>query len=92
MERTGRPAPLLEQHSLLGGVDLVRPGPRPGATVHVDPRWQVGFAKALALVVEHGRKAREASLPRWSRCPRCLRVGDTLREFGLPIVAAATQV
>ena len=55
MERTGRPAPLLEQQSLLGGVDLVRPGPRPGTAVHVDPRWQIGFAKALALVVEHGR-------------------------------------
>ena len=84
MERTGRPAPLLEQQSLLGGVDLVRAGPRPGAPVHVDPRWKIGFAKALALVVEHGRKARVSTeLPRWSRCPRCQRVGDTLREFGM---------
>ncbi len=86
MERTVRPAPLLEQQSLLGGVDLVRPGPggrTQGTPLHVDPRWQIGFAKALALVVEHGRKAREATeLPRWSRCPRCHRVGDTLREFG----------
>ncbi len=87
MERTARPAPLLEQQSLLGGVDLVRPGSRgriQGTSVHVDPRWQIGFAKALALVVEHGRKAREATeLPRWSRCPRCQRVGDTRREFGV---------
>jgi hypothetical protein len=75
MQRTGRAAPLIEQQSLLGGVDLVRPGPRPGT---------VGFAKALTLVVEHGRRARQATdLPRWSRCPRCQRVGDTMREFGM---------
>src|SRR5215467_14296267 len=83
MERTARLAPLLEQHSLLGGVDLVRPGPRPGPPVHVDPRWQIGFAKALALVVEHGRKAREATeFPRWSRCPKCQRVETPCASSG----------
>jgi hypothetical protein len=90
MERTARTARLIEQHSLLGGVDLVRPSPgrsRAGQTIHVDPRWKVGFAAALALVVEHGRRARDtAELPRWTRCPRCQRVGDTVRDFGVRLV------
>ena len=58
---------------------------RPGTRRDSPMRRAVSRAlKALALVVEHGRKARESTeLPRWSRCPRCQRVGDTLREFGL---------
>jgi hypothetical protein len=87
MERDGRPGPLIEQQSLLGGVDLVRPGAPAAQAVHVDPRWKVGFAAALALVVEHGRRARPAAeLPAWTQCPRCHRVGDTRRDFGVRTV------
>jgi hypothetical protein len=90
MERTNaRPGRLIEQQSLLGGVDLVAPAPRRGAgrTVHVDPRWKIGFAAALALVVEHGKKAQAwAEMPRRTRCPRCQRLGDTLRDFGVRMV------
>jgi hypothetical protein len=77
MDRDGRHGPLIEQQSLLGGVDLVRPGAPAGQTVHVDARWKVGFAAALALVVEHGRRTRSPASepPAWTRCPRCHRVG-----------------
>jgi len=77
---------MMEQQSLLGGIDLVAPAERrgQGRTLHVDSRWKVGFAAALALVVEHGKKAQErAQLPARTRCPRCQRMGDTLRDFGL---------
>ena len=90
MERKhSRPGRLIEQQSLLGGVDLVATTPRHGLgrTVHVDPRWKVGFAAALALVVEHGKKALErAEMPPRTRCPRCKRMGDTLRDFGVRMV------
>ena len=84
--RLGR---IIEQQSLLGGIDLVTPPMRRGArrTLHVDPRWKVGFAAALALVVEHGKKAQErAHMPPRTRCPRCQRLGDTQRDFGIRIV------
>ncbi|HXX31208.1 MAG TPA: hypothetical protein VEJ89_10870 [Myxococcaceae bacterium] len=85
--RQGRARALIEQQSLLGGVDLVAPGRGPGRTVHVDPRWTVGFAAALALVVEHGKKAGDrADMPARARCPRCHRTGDTLRDFGVRTV------
>ena len=80
---------IFEQQSLLGGVDLVAPAHRrsPGRTLHVDARWKVGFAAALALVVEHGKKAQErAELPARTRCPRCQQMGDTLRDFGVRFV------
>jgi hypothetical protein len=86
MERKARPGRMMEQQSLLGGIDLVAPAERrgQGRTLHVDSRWKVGFAAALALVVEHGKKAQErAQLPARTRCPRCQRMGDTLRDFGL---------
>ena len=88
MERKGRPGRMMEQQSLLGGVDLVNVAPRRGGrTLHVESRWKVGFAAALALVVEHGKKAQErAELPSRTRCPRCQRLGDTLRDFGIRIV------
>jgi len=84
-----RPGRIIEQQSLLGGIDLVTATPRRGArrTLHVDPRWKVGFAAALALVVEHGKKAQErAAVPLRSRCPSCGRVGDTQRDFGIRLV------
>jgi hypothetical protein len=78
----------MQQQSLLGGVELVAvspPGGGPG--LHVESRWKVGFAAALALVVEHGKKAQErAELPSRTRCPRCQRLGDTLRDFGIRII------
>jgi len=89
MERkSSRPGRLIEQQSLLGGVDLLGPpGHGPARVVHVDPRWTVGFAAALALVVEHGKKAHErAQMPKRTRCPRCRRMGDTFRDFGVRIV------
>jgi hypothetical protein len=90
MERKhARPGRLIEQQSLLGGIDLVAPPQRglSGRTLHVDPRWKVGFAAALALVVEHGKKAQErAEMPPRTRCPRCKRMGDTLRDFGVRVV------
>ncbi len=89
MEPKGRPGRMIEQQSLLGGVDLVAPGQRRGAgrTLRVDSRWKVGFAAALALVVEHGKKAQElAEMPARARCPRCQRLGDTVRDFGIRFV------
>lgn len=76
---------MVEQQSLLGGVDLVTPAQR--RTLRVDSRWKVGFAAALALVVEHGKKAQErAAVPARTRCPRCQRLGDTVRDFGTRFV------
>lgn len=89
MQRTGRPSQRMEQQSLLGGVDLVEVAPRRGAgrTLHVDSRWKVGFAAALALVVEHGKKAQELQdMPARTRCPRCQRMGNTLRDFGVRFI------
>lgn len=89
MERTERPSRRMEQQSLLGGVDLleVTPGRGSGRTLHVDSRWKVGFAAALALVVEHGKMAQELqNMPARTRCPRCRRMGNTLRDFGLRLV------
>ncbi len=83
MERNqGHPGRVIEQQSLLGGIDPVTPAVRRGTgrTVHVESRWKVGFAAALALVVEHGKKAQErAEMPPRARCPRCQRLGDTVR-------------
>jgi hypothetical protein len=80
---------MMEQQNLLGGVDLVVVAPRRGTGrgQHLDPRWKVGFAAALALVVEHGKKAQErVGVPSRTRCPRCQRLGDTVRDFGVRFV------
>lgn len=51
--------------------------------MNVDSRWKVGFAAALAIVVEHGKKAQEAAqVPAEARCPRCGLVGPTDAHFG----------
>jgi hypothetical protein len=88
MERTERAGRMMEQQNLLGGVDLVAVAPRRGSgRTLLNPRWKVGFAAALALVVEHGRKAQQrVGVPSRTRCPRCQRLGDTLRDFGLRFV------
>lgn len=89
MERKGRPGRMVEQQNLLGGVDLVVVERRPGSqqSQHLAPRWKVGFAAALALVVEHGKKAQErVGVPSRTRCPRCQSLGDTVRDFGVRFV------
>lgn len=80
---------VLEQQNLLGGMDLApskgkrqrtRKSPAPGER-------RGGFAKALALVVEHGRRqARELGTTSLSRCPRCGHIGPTLQDFGTRII------
>jgi uncharacterized C2H2 Zn-finger protein len=46
-----------------------------------------GFATALALVVQHGRKlAKEVGKTALSRCPRCGHVGPTQQDFGTRII------
>lgn len=82
---------VLEQHNLLGGTDLLSPvgkGKRQRARrVHVPSEKRMGFAKALALVVEHGKKqARELGTTSLSRCPRCGHEGPTLKDFGTRIM------
>jgi hypothetical protein len=82
---------VLEQRNLLGGTDLV---PVVGGTrrkrarkFHVASDKPFGFAKALALVVEHGRqKAREHGVTSLSHCPRCDHVGPTSRDFGYRVI------
>jgi hypothetical protein len=86
MERKGRPGRIMEQQDLLGGVDVVAVAPRPGRSLP-DTHAKLGFAAALALVVEHGKKAQDrAGLPPRTRCPRCEQMGDTLRDFGIRFV------
>jgi hypothetical protein len=82
---------VLEQHNLLGGTDLLSAsgkGKRQRARrVHVPSQKRLGFAKALALVVEHGKKqARELGTTSLSRCPRCGHEGPTLKDFGTRIM------
>lgn len=82
---------VLEQGNLLGGTDLVPViggGKRKRARqFHVASDRPLGFAKALALVVEHGRqKARETGVTSLSRCPRCDHVGPTAKDFGYRII------
>ncbi len=82
---------VLEQRNLLGGTDLVPilgSGKRKRARkFHVASERRLGFAVALALVVEHGRqKAREHGVTSLSRCPRCDHVGPTAQDFGYRII------
>ncbi|PTL83323.1 zinc ribbon domain-containing protein [Vitiosangium sp. GDMCC 1.1324] len=82
---------VLEQGSLLGGADLMpllngngrkKRARKPGAA----PK-KVGFAKALALVVQYGRQtAKEVGKTALSRCPRCGHVGPTEQDFGTRII------
>ncbi|HYO56883.1 hypothetical protein [Archangium sp.] len=81
---------VLEQGNLLDGADLMpvqsgserkkrarKPGPVP----------KLGFATALALVVQHGRqRAKEVGKTALSRCPRCGHVGPTEQDFGTRII------
>ncbi len=81
---------VLEQRNLLGGADLVtqitRGNRTEQRTLHVDGRWKVGFAAALALVVGHGRKEGGEPVPSMTRCPRCGLMGRTDVDFGTRVV------
>lgn len=81
------PSRVLEQRNLLGGMDLQpvlgRGNRKRGRSFHVASTGRIGFAAALALVVEHGRqKAKEIGTTSLSRCPRCNHVGPTEQDFG----------
>jgi hypothetical protein len=83
---------VLEQRNLLGGTDLVPvlgggKKRKRARKFHVASDRPLGFAKALALVVEHGRqKARETGVTSLSRCPRCDHVGPTSKDFGYRVI------
>ncbi|HYH99947.1 hypothetical protein [Hyalangium sp.] len=82
---------VLEQRNLLGGTDLVPilgGGKRKRARqFHVASAGRLGFAVALALVVEHGRqKAKEHGVTSLSRCPKCDHVGPTSQDFGYRVI------
>lgn len=86
MRRSTERIRVIEQNNLLGGADLLAWSPR-GArrkrVLNVDRRWKVGFAAALALVIEHGKSQQ---VPSVTRCPRCRREGLTERDFGVRIL------
>jgi len=81
---------VIEQHNLLGGSDvvaLVGRSKKKARTAHVDDKSKVGFAAALALVVEYGRRARETmEMPKRKRCPHCGRLGLTGEDFGTRVI------
>jgi hypothetical protein len=82
---------VLEQRNLLGGTDLVPilgGGKRKRARqFHVASEKKVGFAAALALVVEHGKqRAREHGVTSMSRCPKCDHQGPTSTDFGYRVI------
>nr|WP_255653743.1 MULTISPECIES: hypothetical protein [Myxococcus] len=82
---------VLEQRNLLGGMDLMpvlgRGGRKRARRFHVASEKRLGFAAALALVVEHGRqKAKEIGVTSLSRCPRCDHVGPTEQDFGFRVM------
>ncbi|MFB1483458.1 hypothetical protein [Corallococcus sp. RDP092CA] len=86
------PSRVLEQRNLLGGLDLLpvmgRGGRKRARQFHIPTERKLGFAAALALVVEHGReKAKETGTTSMTRCPRCGHVGPTEQDFGFRIMS-----
>ncbi|WP_442872385.1 hypothetical protein [Corallococcus sp. NCRR] len=86
------PSRVLEQRNLLGGLDLLpvmgRGNRKRARQFHVPSERKLGFAAALALVVEHGKeKARETGTTSMTRCPRCGHVGPTEQDFGFRIMS-----
>jgi hypothetical protein len=77
----------VEQRNLLWGSEVTAllpgRGGKPPRVLHVDDE-HIGFATALALVVEHGRRA--AGSGRQARCPRCGREGPIDRDFGTRVL------
>ncbi|RKG85963.1 hypothetical protein D7V97_43425 [Corallococcus sp. CA053C] len=81
---------VLEQRNLLGGLDLlpVMGSRKRARQFHVSTERKLGFAAALALVVEHGReKAKETGTTSMTRCPRCGHTGPTEQDFGFRIMS-----
>lgn len=80
---------VVEQQDLLGGADLVYGDRRRARRVHVDGRFKVGFAAALALIVSRA-KAENPLAPehaeRLARCPHCGREGQTEELFGTRVL------
>lgn len=81
---------IFEQRNLLGGSDVVarigRGRRQKTVSLRVD-RYKTGFAAALALVVEHGKRAKSLEeVPSRSQCPRCQRVGLTDEHFGTRVI------
>jgi hypothetical protein len=63
-------------------------GGRKARQFHVPSERKLGFAAALALVVEHGKeKAKETGTTSMTRCPRCGHVGPTEQDFGFRIMS-----
>ncbi len=90
------PSRVLEQRNLLGGTDLKpvlgRGNRKRGRSFHVASGGRIGFAAALALVVEHGRqKAKEIGVTSLSKCPRCGHVGPTEQDFGYRIMKSGRR-
>jgi hypothetical protein len=71
---------VVEQRNLLGGADLVYRDRRR----HVDGRFKVGFAAALALIV--GRAKEPEDVPDVAQCPHCGREGPTDQLFGTRVL------
>ncbi|MBF5040958.1 hypothetical protein FGE12_01040 [Aggregicoccus sp. 17bor-14] len=90
MSHSSHTTRVLEQRNLLGGADLVTQITRgkrtEQRTLHVDGRWKVGFAAALALVVGHGRQEANEAVPSMTRCPRCGLMGRTDEDFGTRVI------
>jgi hypothetical protein len=80
-----------EQCELWGGSELrLHDAHRPQVVrrLGVNGRWNTGFAAALAIVVEEGRKAQRSNqVPQTACCPRCGRDGLTERDFGTRVMA-----
>lgn len=81
---------VLEQGNLLGGADLapvLKGNGKKKRARKTGAGPKLGFATALALVVQHGRRlAKEVGKTALSRCPRCGHVGPTQRDFGTRII------
>jgi hypothetical protein len=69
-------------------VPVLKGGKRKQARqIHVASERKLGFAVALALVVENGRQqAREHGVTSLSRCPKCDHVGPTSQDFGYRVI------
>ena len=81
---------VVEQQDLLGGAELVYSDRRRRARrVHIDGRFKVGFAAALALIL--GRAKEENPLApehveSLTPCPHCGREGSTEALFGTRVL------
>lgn len=86
------PTRLIQQKNLLGGTDVwtvtrSKAGqPHRARRVHVDEK-RLGFASALMVVVENGRRAAEANeVPKLAYCPKCGHRGPTATDFGTRVM------